>query len=81
MRKNGERTILVGVITGRIGNEYTSPATIAELEELAKSAGAEVVGVLTQNRPTPEKGYLFGRRKAGRIGADVSGAEAGIGYF
>lgn len=81
LRKNGERTILVGVITGRIGNEYTSPATIAELEELAKSAGAEVVGVLTQNRPAPEKGTYLGEGKLEELAQMCRALEAELVIF
>ena len=58
-----ERAVLAGVITGRIGNEYTSEATLAELEELAKTAGAEVVGVISQQRPTPESATYLGEGK------------------
>ncbi len=58
-----ERTVLAGVITGKTGNEYTSQATLAELEELAVTAGAEVVGVISQNRPSPESATYFGEGK------------------
>jgi len=62
-----ERTVLAGVITGKIGNEYTSEATLAELEELAKTAGAEVVGIVSQNRPSPESATYFGEGKLSEL--------------
>ncbi len=58
-----ERTVLAGVITGKTGSEYTSEATLAELEELALTAGAEVVGIISQNRPSPESATYFGEGK------------------
>ncbi len=61
--ETGEKAVLAGVITGKTGMEYTSEATMEELEELAKSAGAQVVGVMTQNRPAPEKSTYLGEGK------------------
>ncbi len=62
-----ERAVLVGVITGRIGNDYTSEATLAELEELAKTAGAEVVGIVSQQRPSPESATYLGEGKLAEL--------------
>lgn len=76
-----EKAVLVGVITGRIGNEYTSQVTMEELEELAKSAGADVVGVLTQNRPTPEKGTYLGEGKLEELAQMCALLEADLVIF
>ena len=47
-----ERAILAGVHTGSIDElADTTDSSIAELESLADTAGACVVGVLVQNRP------------------------------
>ena len=58
-----ERAVLAGVITGKTGNDYTSEVTIKELEELALTAGAEVVGIMTQMRPAPESATYLGEGK------------------
>ena len=54
-----ERAVLVGIDTG----EYDVKASIDELNELAKTAGAEVVGVLTQVRKTPDSALYIGKGK------------------
>ena len=40
-------------------------ASLAEFEELARSAGAEVAATLIQRRPRPDPATLVGRRQAG----------------
>lgn len=62
-----ERAVLAGIITGKIGNDYTSDATLAELCELAETAGAEVVGIISQNRPSPESSTYFGEGKLNEL--------------
>ena len=54
------RAILCGVHTGSLDVlSDTTDESIAELSELAKSAGAMVVGTLVQNKDKPEtKAYL-----------------------
>ncbi len=79
--ETGEKAVLVGVVTGRSGNEYTSEATMAELEELAKSAGAQVVGVMTQNRPTPEKSTYLGEGKLEELSQLCQALEAELVIF
>ena len=49
-RQEPERALLVGVDTG----EYDCDASLAELEELASTAGAEVAGVLSQKLENPQ---------------------------
>ena len=58
----GERAILVSVSAGRRKSEVEMQ--VAELEELARSAGVEVAEVVTQNRPRVDSRYLMG---AGRL--------------
>lgn len=59
-----ERAILVGVHTGS-GDVLldTTEESIAELEELAKTAGVEVVGYLVQNRKSPDAATYIGDGK------------------
>lgn len=59
-----ERVILAGVHTGSLDVlSDTTDESIAELEELANTAGAEVVGVLVQNRPSPDNAAYLGEGK------------------
>lgn len=74
-----EKAILAGVHTGNIDKlADTTDESIAELEELAKTAGVEVVATLIQNRPSPDSGTYLGEGKldelknaAAELGADV----------
>ncbi len=51
-----ERALLVEVDTG----EYDAEASLAELYELARSAGAEPFGAITQKRPTQDSATCVG---------------------
>jgi GTP-binding protein HflX len=53
-----ERAILVSVTSGR--RDPNAEAHMAELAELARSAGVDVVDVVTQHRPHPDPRYLLG---------------------
>ncbi len=59
-----EHAVLAGVHTGS-GNPLkdTTEESIAELSRLAETAGAETVGVLIQNRPSPENATYLGEGK------------------
>jgi len=57
-----ERVVLVGVST-RAQDPATTAQHLAELERLAFSAGAEVAGVLVQNRTTFDPATLLGQGK------------------
>lgn len=54
-----ERAVLVSVDTG----EFDVDSSLAELTELAKTAGADVVCEMTQKREAPEPGTFLGRGK------------------
>ncbi len=54
-----ERAVLVSVDTG----EFDVDSSLAELTELAKTAGAEVICEMTQKREAPEAGTYLGRGK------------------
>ena len=51
-----ERALLVEVDTG----DYDAEASLAELYELVRSAGAEPCGAMTQKRPAPDKATCVG---------------------
>ena len=54
-----ERAVLVSVDTG----EFDVDSSLAELTELAKTAGADVICEMTQKRESPEPGTFLGRGK------------------
>ena len=54
-----EKTVLAAVDTG----VHDVEQSIAELAELARTAGAEVVATITQSRDTPEPRAYFGKGK------------------
>ncbi|HHW56094.1 MAG TPA: GTPase HflX [Clostridia bacterium] len=58
LQKDKERTILVGIISTAEDEE-----SMEELRELALTAGAEVVGILTQKKKTMNKAHYIGKGK------------------
>ncbi|MBQ9083124.1 MAG: GTPase HflX [Clostridia bacterium] len=60
-----ERALLVSLDTG----EPDAEASLLELRELARTAGAEVVGVTVQKRPAPDAGTCVGEGKLEEIRA------------
>lgn len=51
-----EKAVLVAVDTG----EYDCDSSLAELEELASTAGAQVIGYITQKRDKPDNATFLG---------------------
>ena len=62
------RAILVGVDTG----EYNAEISLLELEELARTAGVEVVATSIQKRPAPDTATVdvYKRQGSGSRRAD-----------
>ena len=60
-----ERALLVSLDTG----EPDAEASLLELRELARTAGAEVVGMTVQKRPAPDAGTCVGEGKLEEIRA------------
>lgn len=58
-----ERALLVSLDTG----EPDAEASLLELHELARTAGAEVIGTATQKRPAPDAGTCVGEGKLAEI--------------
>ena len=73
----GERVVLVH-INFPAGNMEED---LGEFEELALSAGAEIVGVITGTRRTPESKYFVGSGKAEEIKAAVLANKAQLVLF
>ncbi len=61
-----ERALLVQVVVGRAGREVAADS-LEELERLADTAGAVVVGTLSQNRDAPNPRYFIGSGKLEEI--------------
>lgn len=61
--KKPERALLISVDTG----DFDAEVSIGELEELAKTAGAEVAGVMIQKRPTVEAATYVGKGRLEEI--------------
>lgn len=55
--ENKERAFLVSLDCG----EYDAESSMAELEELAKTSGAEIIGEMIQKRPAPEAATYMGK--------------------
>lgn len=75
-----ERALLVQVVVGRAGRD-TAADSLEELERLADTAGAVVVGTLTQNRPAPTPKYFIGEGKLDEIRMACSQARANLVIF
>ncbi len=81
-KQEKERIILAGVHTGRA--DYlndTDEKSIKELEELAETAGGEVVGVLIQNRPDIENATYLGEGKLEELYEAVCNLDADAVVF
>jgi len=61
-----ERALLVQVVIGRAGR-MVAKDSLEELERLADTAGAVVLGSLSQNRPAPTPKYFIGEGKIEEI--------------
>lgn len=56
-------------------------ASVAEFEELARSAGAEIAATLVQHRPRPDPATLIGRGKLEEISGVVASSDADLVLF
>ena len=78
--KNDEiraRAILAGVDCG----EYDAESSMNELEELAKTAGAETVAKVIQKRPSPEPATVLGEGKIEEMKTLAQQMEADLAVF
>ena len=58
-----EIAVLAGIVSGRLNNEFSDDATMAELAELAKTAGAQVVASVLQPKEAPDVATYLGSGK------------------
>ena len=59
-REYRERAVLIAL---QLPDRPDTGPLLRELSELAETAGAEVVGIMTQDRDRPEPGTYFGSGK------------------
>jgi len=76
--RQAERALLVGVGLQRSPSVEES---LEELAELARSAGAQVWGQMSQKRPRPDPAYFLGRGKLDELRAEVAATEADLLIF
>ena len=79
-----EKAYLAGWVQtrhGRIIADYDPEESLEELQELAASAGAQVVGSVLQRSPEADAATLVGRGKAREICADARAAHANVIIF
>ncbi|EKP93924.1 GTPase HflX [Thermaerobacter subterraneus] len=79
-RRRPERALLVGVSWER-GGRLSPEERLAELRELARSAGAEVVGEIRQRRDRPEPATLIGPGKVQEVAEARRRLEADVVIF
>lgn len=80
VRKDRENAFLVGVIPEQ-QDSHAHPVPLAELAELAKTAGANIVGTMTQRRAVPDSRYYIGSGSALELAKNVQTKEADLVIF
>ncbi len=75
--KQRERAILVSVDTG----EFDAELSLDELEELADTAGADVLGRLLQKRESPDKATCLGQGRLEELALLCENTEADLVIF
>ncbi|MEJ5186689.1 MAG: GTPase HflX [Candidatus Geothermincolales bacterium] len=75
-----ERAVLVGVHWGRLSQNEMEDS-LEELRSLAETAGAEVVGIVSQRRERPDPATLVGSGKLEEIAALIEEREADLVIF
>ena len=75
-----ETAFLVGLDWGKTA-ALAPEESLAELENLVRAAGAEVVGGVIQKRRKPDAALLIGRGKAEKVAAEVREAGANLVVF
>ena len=74
-RTTEERAILAGIETG---GALSAKASMEELARLAETAGAIVLGQVTQRKERPDTAFFLGRGKVEEIGMAVQNLEANL---
>ncbi|MBQ6829926.1 MAG: GTPase HflX [Clostridia bacterium] len=72
-----EQAILVGIDTG----DFDCEVSLNELTELADTAGADVIGILTQKRESPNKATAIGSGRLEELAQIATAQEADLVIF
>lgn len=78
--QNVERAILVGLDRGN-ASDWTVEESLAELAELARTAGAEVLACVTQRRQSPDRATLIGPGKVQEVAQLILAYDANLVIF
>ena len=81
MLEKTENTIIVGLETGAEPQLIPLEESLAELARLTHTAGAKVVGTLSQKRPMPDQRYYIGQGKLLELQTLVKSTEADMVVF
>ncbi len=73
-----ERAVLVGVL---LADQDHPSAPLEELGGLAEAAGAQVVGQLTQRRPSPDAATYLGKGKVEELKRIANSRDADVIVF
>ena len=76
-KQEPEKAVLIAVDTG----EYDCEVSLDELEELAKTAGAEVIGRLWQKRDKPDNALFLGSGRLEELGEFCENNEIDLVIF
>ena len=71
------KALLVSADTG----EFDAERSIKELEELARTAGAETVGIIIQKRPAPDPATCIGSGRLAEAAEEGKALEADLMIF
>lgn len=76
--ESGDRTLLVALAIGDVAD---MEAQTQEFRDLAESAGADVVGVISGSRRQPDSRFFIGSGKADEVAAVVESSGADVAIF
>lgn len=80
VRKERENAFLVGVIPEQ-QDRLDHQVPLSELAELAKTAGANIVGTMTQRRAVPDSRYYIGSGSAHELAKSVQAKDVDLVIF
>ena len=76
-----ERAVLAGIAAPMTGAVWTTEDSLAELAELARTAGATVVGTFIQKKAKPDTALFLGRGKVEEIAMFIQNERATLVIF
>lgn len=76
-----QKVVLVGLNNIRKKENIDIEASMAELSELAEAAGAEVLAIAIQNRPSVDAAYYIGKGKAEEVKQLCETLDANLAIF